>query len=84
MANKADDFYGVFSLTRAAVFLAALAVVFWVVPLLPTNEPTLSGRAFAQLFSGLTDFGEDAWRGRMPAFIVAAFTSIFLLLLRRP
>ncbi len=77
MVNKSEGFSD--GLTTAAVVLAAIAILFWVVPCsLDQSETKID-----ELFSGLTDFGLDYYRGRMPAFIVAAFSSIFLLQLRR-
>ena len=77
MANKSEGFND--GLTTAAVVLAAIAILFWVVPVMPSSE---YGDSIYALFSGLTDFGTE-FRGRMPAFLVAAFSSIFLLQLRR-
>lgn len=86
MAEKPEGFDE--GLTIAAIVLAAIAIVFWAVPLLPTTDPYFADRGIAKMFSGLTDFGAsepiaEAWRGRLPAFLVAAFSSIFLLMLRR-
>ena len=77
MANRSEGFNE--RLTIAAIALAAFAILLWVVPCSLDG----SGTRMHELFSGLTDFGLDYYRGRMPAFIVAAFSSIFLLQLRR-
>lgn len=69
-------------LTNVAVFLALFAILLWALPnyLGGTVDQSLPQ---VQPFTGLTDFGDPWIRGRMPAFIVAAFSSIFLLQLRR-
>ena len=85
MANRTEGFNE--RLTIAAIVLAAIAILLWVLPLYlgDASELVDSYSWLAAPFTGLTDFGSDSsfYRGRMPAFIVAAFSSIFLLQLRR-
>ena len=84
MANKSEAINE--GLTRAAIVLAAVAIVFWVVPV---DLEAFSARDYEasvyryQFFTGLHNYADAEFLGRMPAFIVAAFSSIFLLQLRR-
>ena len=88
MAKKSQDARGVLSLFGVAIVLAAIAILFWAVPIvMPT--PGLEGSPYIKMFNGLTDFGGN-YQGRMLAFVVAvfsslvaAFSAIILLLLRR-
>jgi hypothetical protein len=83
MANRSEGFNE--RLAIAAVVLAGIAILCWVVPVSLTDASELTDSRLSELFSGLTDF-RDSWpgvAGRMPAFLVAAFSSIFLLQLRR-
>jgi hypothetical protein len=84
MANKSEAFNE--GLTRAAIVLAAVAIVFWVVPcdLEAFSADEYDSQYYRyQFFTGLHNYADAEFLGRMPAFIVAAFSSIFLLQLRR-
>ena len=87
MAKQSKGIGGVFSpagvLAGAAMILAVIAVLLWVVPLYSGDSIYVKGPV-TQMFHGLTDFFTDARQcaectGRMPAFMVTAFASIFLL-----
>ena len=82
------------SLALVAIALALIGFVLWLVPvqLYGIGAPPEWQSAGNHLFTGLTDMGLDCFgpsgastecKGRMPTFLVAEFTAVILLLIRR-
>ena len=85
MANDDNDA----NLAVVASVFALVAISLWLIPQeFPKGADSYEqwNENLTMIGNGLTDFTgqiQGDYRGRMPAFIVSAFTSIFCLLLRR-